>query len=249
MQIKQLTEPKSLYLAWQAPEHLNNRFRWAVALITPSESSATLRYLLSDKEEFKKLNSDHTVDELKSLGFVGYPAFRLSSIVYTEGVIEALRRRLPPRSRPDYGKYLLSIGFAPGVEPSDLSLLTYTEAKLPSDGFSVVDPLDPDQHDADVLVELAGSRYYLKHSPGDKAGLPVRLQPEPTNLHDSNAIQVFVEDMLLGYINRLQAPTIGHWIKARELHTSLHRANGSPDRPKIYVLLRVRSRNGLHRAA
>jgi hypothetical protein len=45
-------------------------------------------------------------------------------------------------------------------------------------------------------------------------------------------------------VNRFQAPTVGRWLDTREVSASLLRLNGTPDKPRAFVFLRVRPREG-----
>jgi hypothetical protein len=141
--IKSICEPKKLILAWQAPDHLHNRYRWAVGVITPAEGHYNFRYL-SPGSEFERFNHGKKYASLLDLGYKGYPAFNSRTSEHTHGVLEAFLRRVPPRSRPDFERYRQNFRISPDVKLTDLGLLAVTEAKLPSDGFSVVDMLDPD---------------------------------------------------------------------------------------------------------
>jgi len=40
--IERIAEPKRLFLAWQAPDHLVDRFRWAVADLVRTEADLEL---------------------------------------------------------------------------------------------------------------------------------------------------------------------------------------------------------------
>ncbi|TIU44312.1 MAG: hypothetical protein E5W31_01315, partial [Mesorhizobium sp.] len=111
---------------------------------------------------------------------------------------------------------------------SDFALLAYTGAKLPSDGFSIVDPLDKSTAKADMVMEVAGTRHLLI---GTTLGLapdqPVSLVPEPDNQYDPAAIHVCAGDRCVGYVNRLQAETVGYWLDARTVSASVYRMNGT----------------------
>jgi len=130
----------------------------------------------------------------------------------------------------------------PTLAVSDIALLALTEAKLPSDGFSVVDPLNPDAEACDLVVEIAGFRYYVKDQPLHASqGYPVRLLPEPDNQHDRNAVKVCLADRKIGNINRLQAPTFLRWLATRSVSAWIERLNGKSARPRAFIFIRVRS--------
>jgi len=96
---------------------------------------------------------------------------------------------LPPRSRSDFEEYKRQFRLPPDLHLSDFALLGKTEAKLPSDGFSVVDPLDPDTDQCDLMLEVAGYRYYAENV---QVALdePVSIQAEPGNKFDPDAVMV-----------------------------------------------------------
>src|SRR5262249_17441292 len=112
--IERPAEPLKLYLAWQAPDHLGDRYRWAVGVLEPIADDISLRYLMSG-EEFDTLNPGHSHNRLLGLGYQGYPGFKLRVAAYGagEGVAEALMRRLPARNRGDFDAYKRQFRIAP----------------------------------------------------------------------------------------------------------------------------------------
>ena len=120
-------------------------------------------------------------------------------------------RRMPARHRPDFKKYGELFRLDPKLQAFDFELLGRTEAKLPSDGFSVVDPLDLEADRCELTLEVAGHRYCR---PEIALGLgdDVELVAEPDNSKDPFAVMVRANGQKIGYINRLQAQTIGRWL-------------------------------------
>ena len=243
--VEHIVEPAHLLLAWQAPDHMGNRRRWLVARVEVRSDPWSLHYLSPD--EFEMANPGANISDLMALGFEGYPAFsrRTNQRVFDNGVREALMRRLPPRSRPDFQSYLRRFGFRDDKALSDAVLLSYTEAKLPSDGFSVVGELDLALSVGDLMLDLAGTRYQqfgdtCPAQPGDE----LTLRKEPTNKHDPKAIEVLWRGERIGYVNRLQAPAVGYWMDNRKVSALVQRVNGRMGNPKVYVLLKVRPGNG-----
>jgi len=239
--IENLLEPRRLYLAWQAPDHHGDRFRWAVGLVEPGEAGCSLRYLHVGVE-FDTLNQGRSVDEIQQLGFVGYPGFPWKPRTYREGVLEAFLRRLPPRDRADFNTYLEQFRLPGDADISDFALLAYTGAKLPSDGFSLVDPLDARAEACELLIEIAGYRYY---DGAVQPGEPVRFEPEPKNPSDSQAVAVLHGGKRVGYVNRLKAPTFAAWLQNRTVAGVIERLNGNPDRPRAFVFVTVRPLPGV----
>jgi len=239
--IEHLQVPKRLILAWQAPDHMNDRFRWAVGVVVGCSAGRWRFNYLRAGEEFQSYNGGRPIEQMRALGFQGYPAFSTKILGHTDGVSQVLMRRLPPRSRQDFSTYLEKFGLVDNIDMSDFQLLAITEAKLPSDGFSLVDPLDEAQEYCDLMLEIAGFRYYSSNVPLLKAGQPVKIEREWGNPHDYYAVEVTAEQRTkIGNINRLQARTFCRWLENRSVKTSMSRLNGRLGHPKAYIFVQVR---------
>ena len=223
-------EPKRLLLAWQSPDLDGNRTRYAVGEIARDENDAlVLRY-----------HNNEVVEKAKLLGYTGYPAFSIEKPEHSVGVREALLRRLPPRSRPDFTEYKAHFRLAPEVRLSDMALLAYTEAKLPSDGFSLVNPLDDAEGPCQFLFEVAGYRHYA-------GKLTTKLMPdmhlyfvsEPTNEHDPAAIRIEANGECVGYVNRLQTDAFHRWMKNGLVKATVDRTDGTAARPRLLMFVSV----------
>lgn len=239
--IEHVREPKRLVLAWQAPDQFHDRFRWAVGELLSVGNDFTFRYFKD--EEFSRLNQARNLDQLTALGYRGFTVFRPSDdVIYKKSVLSAFLRRLPPRSRSDFPDYMQSFCLSPDVALSDFALLGITEAKLPSDGFSLVDEFRETEGRRELMVELAGHRYYRsKIKTNLVVGDSVELIPEPTNEFDSNAIMVRSAGECIGYINRLQAKAFRTWLAEKRIAASLERLNGSAEKPRAYIFARISS--------
>lgn len=237
---KNPAEPAQLVLAWQAPDGVEDRRRWQVGQVERGAGGIQFRYF--EGREFETANAGRSIDAMKRQGFVSFPAFEYHpGKIFTDKVMETFGRRLPPPSRADFARYLEYFSIQPSQAPSGLTLFALTEARLPSDGFSLVDPLDPNLISGEVPFEIAGFRHEAK-SVVPEVGQSLRLTPEPTNEHDENAIQVFLGGDRIGYVNRIQAPVIGQWLNTRDLECVVLRFNGRPGAPRAYALLRLASR-------
>jgi hypothetical protein len=105
------------------------------------------------------------------------------------GVLAAFLRRLPPRVRPDFAAYKAQFRLQPDLQLSDFALLAYTGAKLPSDGFTIVDTLEGMSPPCEIVLEVAGYRHYAdKLSKTPTVGEKVELVAEPENKVDKQAI-------------------------------------------------------------
>ncbi|HEY1613954.1 MAG TPA: HIRAN domain-containing protein [Rhizomicrobium sp.] len=227
--IQHVYEPTRLVLAWQAPDECGNRARFAVGEITKKNNEYVLRYYANTPDLTKACD----------LGYQGYPAFSLKQPEHTKGVLDAFMRRLPPRSRPDFIEYLKGLRLTPFADLSDFALLGYSEAKLPSDGFSLVDTLEDKKNPFELLLEIAGYRHHSPSLVESDIGSAVTLVPEPTNPYDPNAIAVVHQAKIIGYINRLQAPAMKKWLVNNQLTSVLEKLNGKPTKPRAFIFLWV----------
>jgi hypothetical protein len=239
--IERESEPRQLFLAWQAPDHFGNRFRWAVGVLTPRGTDHTFRYLVSGSE-FESLNQGHRFDELVALGYQGHPSFNPKRVVHEREILSPFVRRLPPRSRSDFQDYTSQFRLARALRVSDFELLGRTEAKLPSDGFSLVDPLDPDADWYDLLLEVAGFQYYVNQEKPMTitVGSSVEIAAEPDNPVDPNAVQFVLGGRKIGNVNRLQTKAFLRWLGERRVSGVLERLNGSAEKPRAFIFVRVR---------
>lgn len=226
--IQHVYEPARLVLAWQAPDERGNRTRFAVGEILKRDKEFVLRYYENTPD----------VVTAKSLGYEGYSAFDLKKSEHSKDVLPAFMRRLPPRSRSDFDQYLEGLRLTPFAELSDFGLLGYSGAKLPSDGFSLVNTLEGAQIPSEFLLEVAGYRHHQPSLSEDDVGKAVSLVPEPQNKFDPGAIAVRYGEKTIGYINRLKAPVIRNWIDAGRVSAVIEKLNGRPDKPRAFIFLR-----------
>ncbi len=243
--IEHPVEPHELILAWQAPDEFRDedRRRWEVGAVYREGASVRFRYFA--EPEFGDRNFGRTLEKLRSYGFAGYPAFKFEpGRIYASDILETFERRLPPRSRADFKQYLDYFSIPENVEVSLLQLLAISEARLPGDGFSLIDPLDSSMPVGEVAFEIAGYRHESPHIL-PSLGEPLELRPEPSNAWDSRAVAVYLGDVRIGFVNKIQAPVVGTWLSTRDVECVLLRFNGRQGAPRAYALLRVRQRAGL----
>ncbi len=236
--IENVCEPERLYLGWQAPDEFNDRYRWAVGEIIRNGSEALFRYF-ADDEHFRQLNDGKSHAELEALSYRGYPAFARSQLTHAEGVLSAFLRRLPPDGRPDIAAYKQTFRLPAELPITPFGMLGYSEAKLPSDGFCIVNPLQPPAERCELMIEIAGFRYYKEKVAPLVLGQGIRIAPEPTNEHDPNAVQLIAGTQKIGNINRLQTAAFHSWLKNRKMTAVVERLNGRPDKPRVHLFVRV----------
>ena len=234
--IEHVHEPRRLLLVWQGPEG-STRSRHAVAeLVRSADERVQFRYLTGTAE----------LAAAQSEGFINFPAFRKLDQTYDLGVVETFMRRLPPRTRGDYGQYLEQFRLRPETRISEFALLAYTGAKLPSDGFSIVNPLEDVSDICDVLLEVAGFRHVAELSPSEiHEGDTAVFLPEAGNIHDPNAVAIQARGRKIGFVPRQQTLALRQWLKSGALEILVERVNGRPERPLIYLFVRARMSNSL----
>lgn len=225
--IEHIIDPNRLLLVWQAPDGKSSRTRYVVGELFQREGEFIFRYL-PDTKEFK---------QAKAEGFVCYPAFRKIEQEYKQGVLNSFLRRLPPRKRGDFNKYLEQWRLAPHVDISDFALLGHTGAKLPNDGFSLINPFDGTEPPHEFYIEVAGFRYYQENISIDDIEVDMKAVfiAEPDNEHDRNAVMIEILGKKIGYVNKAQSKAFSHWLKNYSIDACIERKNGTSERPLIYV--------------
>ncbi|MFB9868834.1 HIRAN domain-containing protein [Vreelandella sulfidaeris] len=228
--IEHLVEPHRLLLYWQARES-KMRSRHLVGELVKRDEKVVLVYDLDSPE----------LEEAKRLGFRGYPAFPMKQAVHNHQVLEAFTRRLPPRSRRDFGRYLELRAIPVDANISDFALLGYSGAKLPNDGFELVHPFDNPPEAFEVLVEIAGFRHESQLDITDlQVGCGVQFVPEPENPVDAAAICIESAGRKLGYVPRGHLDMLHRMLEEGAiLEGEVFRTNGTSERPLVYILTRI----------
>lgn len=228
-----IVEPDGLLLLWQPAgnNQLGLTRRIVGEIRVDPFGISVFRYLRHD-EDFAKACSQ---------GFQGFPAFDLKTEETREGVIAALLRRLPPRGREDFDQYLAQHGLPSPFPFSDLALLAYTGASLPSDGFCVVPVFPEGITRCDYVTEVAGMGYTFV---GDMSSIqldePVQFLVDTANKVDQDAVAIYLGERKLGYVNRGLRTIFNDWIQRRNVYGSIYRFSGSIQRPKVLVQVNVR---------
>lgn len=226
--IEHLVEPDRLLLTWQAQES-ERRSRYLVGELLRADDRVVLNYF-KDTADYQ---------EASAHGFKGYPAFQAKSGIttYDSHVMEAFVRRLPPRSRRDFPRFLELRGIQAGASMSDFALLGYAGAKLPDDGFELVHPFDDVDGPFEFIIEIAGFRYNSEVSADElAAGSPVSFARESTNAYDPRAIRIEMNGKKLGYVDRGRLGLFHSHLDAGDtIVGEVNRKNGTAERPLIYI--------------
>ncbi len=233
--IEHLVEPQRLLLFWQARES-QKRSRYHVGQLVKRDGHVVLQYSVETEMALAK-----------EAGFQGYPAFPLKQVEHHHQVMEAFTRRLPPRTRRDFSRYLELRAIPSDAEISDFALLGYSGAKLPDDGFELVHSFDEPPAAFEVLIEVAGFRHEAELEVSElQAGDVVQFVPEPDNPMDSSAIRMESNGCKLGYVPRGHLNMLNRMLSGgADLTGEVFRFNGTPDRPLVYVLTQIVHHNGL----
>lgn len=227
--IKNIYEPRLLAVAWQEPEG-ENRTRHIVAQLEKSDRGIVFRYLTRG-EDFKKAQQQ---------GFTYYPAFRKIDREYPDRPLDSFMRRLPPRTRGDYAKYLAQWCLTPEQSISDFALLGYTGASLPTDGFSITPILEDVTAPAEFLMEVTGVRHQNIDRKKLTSEMPVTFKKEPENPKDPAAIAIYAQEQKIGYVNRIQTKGIANLMESNKVKPHIERINGTTECPNIYLFVEVR---------
>jgi hypothetical protein len=227
--IEHVIEFNKLLLIWQAPQD-EQRIRYVIAELIRKNDEVILRYL-NESNDFKKA---------LDLGFDGYPAFSIDKEIHTTGVLDAFMRRLPPRKRGDFQKYLEILCLPQNVDISDFALLGYSAAKLPSDSFSILPSFEGVTGSCEFLMDVAGFRHVSKIGLSQiELGTSVHFEPELNNTIDPNSIRILIGENKIGYVMRGLLPTFHRWLKDWRVTAVVERKNGQPNSPLLYIFVTI----------
>ena len=219
-------------LVWQRPlDTSGRRDSHAVAELVETESGISFNYL--DEHELTKARQD---------GFMGYPGLPMDADDLGPIAIEVLSRRLLPKQRADFGQWLAGFGLSTEDDLSSLTLLAYTGARLTSDSFSVCETFEGFNEPFSYVFDVIGSRHYRDRYGELEVGESLAFVREIDNEQDPNAIVITRSDGTpVGYVNRLQADTVGQWVDAGQITGTVFRVNGRLEYPRLFLLAEISS--------
>lgn len=229
--IQHLIEPDRLILTWQAQD-TPSRSRYIVGQLVRKGTRVELQYFFGSADYI----------EAASHGFRGYPAFpNKEGATHDNQVVEAFIRRLPPRSRSDFSRFLELRGINSNEKISDFALLGYTGARLPDDGFELVHPFDEVTEPYELIIEIAGFRY-ASEVPIDNLSeeQAVDFVRDSENPHDARAIRIEHNGRKLGYLDRGRLDLFHKHLDAGDaIQGEIVRKNGTAERPLVYVYTQI----------
>lgn len=219
-------------LAWQPPfRDAGPRERFAVAELIQHDIGLGFRYLDEDQ-----------LAEPRKLGFRGHTALPIGADHLNRIASDVLIRRLPPRNRPDFPDLLRRFGLPPDREYSNLSLLAYTGARMLSDTFSVCETFDGFQAPFTYMFDVVGYRHDEKFAPPLEVSEPLVFEREARYGWALSAIKIArLDGSPVGYVNPLQARTVGAWMDDGSITASVFRIFPLPRAPRLFVLAEVKS--------
>ncbi|MFC1676968.1 HIRAN domain-containing protein [Planctomycetota bacterium] len=230
--IEYIVEPDRLLLSWQTKTK-GNRLRMFVAELIRNDNDADLVYL-KDSEDFSKA---------ENLGFEGYPGFEVEKGVVYKDVLASFMKRLPPRSRGDFNRFLDALRLKSDAVISDFALLGYSGAKLPDDDFTVIHPFENASVPFELMLPVQGYRYYKDKLPlADlSTDMQATFEAEPDNPHDPEAIKIIINAVKAGYVCRGLTGSFHEWMQSDLIISAyVERINGTEQKPKIYLYVSVK---------
>lgn len=158
----------------------------------------------NDKFTFEYCNE---YEKAEKYGWSKLEAFPEIRTYESETIFPVFASRLPDRKRKDIDKILDKYGLSMFDE---FELLRKSEARLPIDTYSFIDPIFPEDETVSLEFFVMGIRYNTPCKgeecsllPNIEVGDELIFEKEPNNKEDSNAICIKTMDgSILGYVPR-----------------------------------------------
>ena len=239
--LTRIIEPHRLLLAWQESENSTAPYNAGGRRYIVGE--LTRETVASNDIRLRYFKGDAAFEMACSRGFEGYPAFNVKEEIHTHDVMAAFARRIPSKARGDFADYLeyWRIALDAGKEMTPFALLGYTGGVLPGDGFSLIHTFEDAPPPCELVIEVAGVRYY-PHAmqmieTGTLLGKQVTLVQEPSNEHDANAVCMMVDGEQIGHVKRGQTDFFNRWLRRANFHVHIERVNGRQEKPSVLVFV------------
>ncbi len=196
-----------LWLIWRDPV---KRLRYKVG---------SLSY---DGELYHFEYTNPELDDATLAGFEKYPGFNRNENYTSLSLFPNIKNRLPNPSRADYLDMMNEYDLT--SDASDWEILTATRGRLITDDYEFVCPFMLDK----VEFDVAGTRYREDFSEFEKILSPnsrVRLELEPTNEYDKNAIRVCFRSgdktVHLGYVPRFYSEQLAKLLASGRRYSAI----------------------------
>ncbi len=181
---------KYLYLVWKDPKTRRN---FTIGKLCRNE-----KYTFEYDGDFGKA---------ENYGWTKFDMFPEEKVYESEVLFPVFASRLPDRKRRDIDKILEKYGL---TEFDEFELLRKSEARLPIDTYSFIDPIFPEDTTVERDFFIMGIRHHspckgedCKLLPNLKIGDELVFEKEPNNEYDPNAIRILTQNKEhLGYVPR-----------------------------------------------
>jgi hypothetical protein len=226
--IEHIVEPDRLLLSLQTTISGESRLRMFVAELVRRGDDADLVYL-KESEDFSRA---------QGLGFKGYPGFDDIEKDVHENVLSSFMKRLPPRRRGDFVRFLDALRIKADAEISDFALLGYSGAKLPDDDFTVIHPFENATPPFELLLPVQGYQHYQEQLPLTSLSddMQACFEAEPDNPTDPEAIKIIIDGIRIGYVCRGLTASFHKWMQSGlTISAYVERINGTGQDPKVYL--------------
>ena len=225
--VQNILNVNTLFLTWQSNQDRNKRY--FVGEVKRVGTKVTFNYSVGTAD----------YEEAIKEGFTGYPAFKLNKSTFENDIIPTFMKRLPPRSRRDFVKYLKNYQLSESFVGSDFDLIAHTDIQLPSDGFGLIPNLLESTIPFDYIMEVVGTRYNISYEEFSNLNIgdEIELVEDVDNKSDSQAVALYVNSMKVGYVNKLLCKSIKALMLTQCLTSVISKLSGTKERPLIYTML------------
>jgi hypothetical protein len=144
---------------------------------------------------------EHSVIKAKQEGFTPYTEFPDIEKQYNDNVIEIFSQRLIKSERGDIGNFLKFWEIPDNKSDDKLYLMAYTQAWVPTDNFEILADFNPSKNLC-FVTDLAGLSKTKIESDQLQVGDVLKFKRVSIE-SDTQAVQVYKNDLLLGYIKKI----------------------------------------------
>lgn len=181
---------------------------------------------------------EDNLDEATSEGFLPFPGFPDTQKVYTENVLDIFAQRLAKLERNDLSGFYDFWKVDPERKEDPYYMLTQTQGLLPIDNFEFLADFNP-MKGLNFVTEIAGLSKTQLPAEKLKIGDKLSYKLEKQNSIDNNAVQLFKDGLLLGYVKQVHSKVFHRYTKGI-IDVTVHHIekNGVLRRVFIEVLLK-----------
>jgi len=183
-----MKEFDKIYISWRKGQ--GNRRHIVGALEQTTDGRFVFSY---DQEQVKKAREE---------GFGPYTEFPNIEESYNGNVLDIFAQRLIKSERPDIQNFYSFWEIDPLQKENKFYLLAHTQGLLPTDNFEFLADYNPVEG-LHFVTELAGLSKYMLPSDTLQLGDELRFEIDEKNEYDKEAVMVYKNDKLVGYIKKI----------------------------------------------